>query len=350
MDLRLEQRSIDAALDCAAEFFVELGTAPQAGDLPPLHRESIQGDLAELIDEVWVRGILAGGLDADAGRVRVAIEPRPSGAGALQGIAVRLEDERGGSREQVFRHGPWLRRAQAIALRLCRAGGLPEGRELHVRLRVEVGPRARAESPFLQAPEIAEGTLEELGVRSLGAGELDPARAVLVNARALEELLALTERAGALETGGAMLGRIVRLPEPLAGSATRIVTVLTAFLADQRHRGEEQRFTFSPAALAEAARTAELRCLGERVLTAAHSHGWGAGCNRCNHDERCALPPCTEVSLDDYRVCDSLFPGKATLLPIAGRQLGASGERPVLALHAWLGGALRPIRWRSYSD
>ena len=88
---------------------------------------------------------------------------------------------------------------------------------------------------------------------------------------------------------------------------------------------------------------------GERVLTVFHSHGWGTGCSECNQREQCALPECTLVSLDDYRVLETLFPSKATLLPIAGRKLGASGRRPVLEMHAWRGGSVRPIRWRTFA-
>jgi hypothetical protein len=52
----------------------------------------------------------------------------------------------------------------------------------------------------------------------------------------------------------------------------------------------------------------------------------------------------------DYQVLESLFPGKSTVMPIAGRRLGATGNRPVLEIHAWRGGQVRPIRWQQYLD
>jgi hypothetical protein len=54
-------------------------------------------------------------------------------------------------------------------------------------------------------------------------------------------------------------------------------------------------------------------------------------------------------SLLDYEL-ESLFPTKALLLPIAGRKLGAPGRRPILQIHAWDGGEMKPIRWQTYDD
>ena len=47
---------------------------------------------------------------------------------------------------------------------------------------------------------------------------------------------------------------------------------------------------------------------------------------------------------------ESLFPSKATLMPIAGRKLGAPGRRPVLEIHAWRDGRMVAIPWRTYRD
>ena len=138
-----------------------------------------------------------------------------------------------------------------------------------------------------------------------------------------------------------------RRPGPLPGTTTRLATLPTACLFDPRHAGEPARVTLDPKALVEAARVADLRGRGERVVTATHSHGWGTGCDNCN-ERACSLPSCTTVSVDDYVVLESLFPSKSTLLPIAGRKLGAPGRRPVLEVHAWRGGQVLPIPWRRF--
>ena len=147
-----------------------------------------------------------------------------------------------------------------------------------------------------------------------------------------------------------MLGKMIRLDEPLSGTSTRVVTVLTASLMDDRHVGELARFTFDPEALHEAAHIAVLRDRDEVVLTAFHSHGWGTDCKRCNQSAECGLPQASYVSLDDYQVLESLFPSKSTVMPIAGRRLGARGDRPVLEMHAWRAGRMTSIPWRTYAD
>ena len=232
-----------------------------------------------------------------------------------------------------------MRRAQEKTWELVDEGTLEEGVRTYVHLLAESGDDSPGLSlPPLQAPTITEQSLDEFGVRELSDGELCPQRPVLVNERMLEEILSHTEEAGAEETGGGTLGKMIQLDQPLPGTSTRIVTLLSASLVDSRHDGTVARITFDPAALQEAAQVAQLRAKGETVLTAYHSHGWGRECGKCNQNTTCALPSATHVSLDDYRVLACLFPSKATLMPITGRKLGAQGTRPVLEIHAWRGG------------
>ena len=348
------------ALRIGAELSVELHRDPP-GEMPgavPLHRESIQADLSDLVEETFVRGVLAERLPAwfETDPCSIVVEPhwhaRSSNDGAVESIGVRVEI---GARsfELAFRSGRWMRRCQASAVRLQREGALGEGRAAYVRIVAQRAGDGRASLPYLpplQAPEIADASLAELGIRAFEPGDLDPERPVLVNARMVAEILQLTEQAGANETGGATLGRIVRLAEPLPGTSTRVVTLLTASFTDSRRNiGLPGKFTFDPQALVDTVALAEQRELGESVLTCFHSHGWGSGCNRCNQNAACVLPE-IDVSHEDYALLAHLFPGKATLLPIAGRRLGAAGERPVLEIHAWRGGRMGPIAWRAYQD
>jgi hypothetical protein len=86
------------------------------------------------------------------------------------------------------------------------------------------------------------------------------------------------------------------------------------------------------------------------VLTVVHSHGWSTECGKCNENAACPLAECTLVSHSDYQVLETLFPGKSTVMPIVGRKLGAPGKQPVLAMHAWRGGEMRPLRFQRYAD
>jgi hypothetical protein len=116
-------------------------------------------------------------------------------------------------------------------------------------------------------------------------------------------------------------------------------------LSDPRHTGDLTRFHISPEALIAGDQIAALRGKDEFVITVVHTHGWG--CGDCNQKD-CLLAECFP-SLQDYEL-ESLFPTKALLLPIAGRKQGAPGRRPILQIHAWRGGELRPIRWQTYYD
>lgn len=335
-------------LQCSHGFAMELLAAPDV----PIHRQDVTADLGDLLDEAYVRGVLADRLPADGAPDRIVVCPIWRHEPVVGAVEVRMEARGRTDWVVPFTSGRWTRRADDLVAEMHSSGALAADTRPRAQLLALSGRPAdsRFSVPPLQAPLIAEQSLDDLGIRSIAPGVLDPERPVLVNRVMLDDVLAATERSGISETGGGTLGKIVRLPEPLPGTTTRIVTLLTASVVDERHRGAPGRFTFNPEALAEAAELARLRGLDEQVVTAWHSHGWGTGCDDCNVSERCALPQCTLVSNDDYHVAETLLPGKATVLPIAGRKLGAEGRRPVLELHAWRGGALAPIAWLAYDD
>ncbi len=343
---------MQVSTDFPFELFTELSVDPELG-ATSIHRESAQPDVAELVEETFVGGVLADKLLAHRGGLRVAVTPVWDQEPRAEALNVRITEQGGEGRSftRRFETGRWMRRAQEKTWELVDEGTLEEGVRTYVHLLAESRDDSPGLSlPPLQAPTITEQSLDEFGVRELGDGDLCPERPVLVNERMLEEILCHTEEAGSEETGGGTLGKMIQLDQPLPGTSTRIVTLLSASLVDSRHDGTTARITFDPAALQEAAQVAQLRAKGETVLTAFHSHGWGRDCGKCNQNTMCALPSATHVSLDDYRVLECLFPSKATLMPIAGRKLGAQGTRPVLEIHAWNGGRMVSIPWRTYRD
>jgi hypothetical protein len=181
-------------------------------------------------------------------------------------------------------------------------------------------------------------------------GRVDPERPVLVSRRFAQEAVRLCEEADTMEAGGAVLGRLVRLPAPLPGTQARTVTILAAIVQDPRHTGTNSRFHFNAEALAHAQKLCSVRGLDEDVVTVFHSHGFSKTCGNCNQNPNCPLAECYP-SLHDYdQLLAQLFPSKCTLLPIAGRKLGAGGRRPVLQIHAWIGGEMRPVPWITYED
>ena len=338
-------------LHCESDFSAEL----MLGERPLLHSE-LEGDLLELARETYAQGVLAGELPLEARDFEVHIAPRGAAGGRIRAIEVTVRETRAGSSRcarRRFARGPWSRRLLAARASLEEAGRPPLEGPFHVALCATPARRSsrqpRLLPPFEPLP-IVDGSLAEAGVRQLSPARLQADRPVLVNERLRRDVIAATLAAGAVETGGAVLGRLLRLVEPLPGTRTRIVTLLSAAFADERHAGQLASLAFSPEALAEADWMAQQRELGEQVLTAFHSHGWGSDCGRCNESASCPLPNCRDLSLDDYVVLDSLFPGKASLLPVAGRLLGAGGREPVLLIHAWRGGCMQPIPYGGYLD
>lgn len=339
------------SIHCDHRYFCELRKVGASGG-KTLHYEEATPDLSDLIDETFNRAVLSETWSADDDNdLDFHILPCFSEAPLLSAIEVdvRVKDE--SIYKQRFESGRWARRAVETIEQLREEGSLDAEQSAYLCLGAGHDPHGVAvDMPCLQPPMIVDGTLESCGIVDLGAGGLAPDRPVLVSDRMTEEIIEWTWQAGPVEIGGGTLGKIVRLPEPLPGTHTRIVTVLSTSLLDQRHQGEVNRVTFSPEALAAAAEIARLRGLDENVLTVFHSHGFGTSCGNCNQSETCALTECTKLSCDDYHVIESMFPSKSTLMPVAGRKLGVAGRRPVLEVHAWRGGKLQPIRYRRYLE
>ena len=65
---------MQVSTDFPFELFTELSVDPELG-ATSIHRESAQPDLAELVEETFVGGVLADKLLAHGGGLRVAVTP-----------------------------------------------------------------------------------------------------------------------------------------------------------------------------------------------------------------------------------------------------------------------------------
>ncbi|MBI4881882.1 MAG: Mov34/MPN/PAD-1 family protein [Planctomycetes bacterium] len=345
---------MDAAVVSQYGYRLELWSAPD-GAWRRLKTRDATPDVADLVEEALVSGVLSEELPLEPDALAAEVLPVFSADPFVAEIEVRLEARLNGHARTIsrrFAEGPWVRAALRDAALLRQGGGVRKDETVYRLLAAEAAaPEAASSVLALDAPRIAEHTLADLGVRGLGAGALDPERPILVHRRLVNEVLEWTREAGKAETGGALFGRLARLPAPLPGARTRVVTVLSAALRDARHAGAASSFDFSPAALLAAAEVAEERGAGESVLAVFHSHGWLAECASCaadaGKDHACALPEC-EPSLQDYVLLESLFPGKAALLPIAGRRPAGASQRLAFEVFAWRLGALRALPWQDY--
>lgn len=341
---------MNVTLENTHQFLHELRAAENLSGVS-LSSQDVSGRLGELVDEAFTSAVLADRWPREATNLRVRITPEFDEPPLLKGIRIELlaNGKKKGVYSQTFRRGPWTREALGKVAQLREEGTLGE-HETPVQMLLAL-ERGGIEIPLppLQAPDIRQTTLESCGVRRLKPGETVPDRPVLISQRFAEESIVRCEEADVIEAGGAAFGQIVRLPEPLPGTETPIVTILSGMLFDPRQTGEETQFHFKPQALSDAADFCALRGFGERVLTVFHTHGWSNKCGNCNQNSGCLIAE-AKPSLQDYQLLATLFPGKSTLMPIAGRKLGAEGRRPVLQVYAWRKGEMRPIRWREYED
>lgn len=343
---------MQTVINCPWRFASELHREPGALGVP-LSSEDATEHVLQLAEEAFVSGVLADALPATAERLHVSVEPVFSRDTIVEHIEMRLTAGDNGSAAEYrarMNGGRWNRTQYQRLLQLREEGTLAKDENAFQALTASPAKSPESEPPPLQPPAIIDGTLEQFGVVDLGPGELMPDRPILINQRLETDSIAACLAAGARETGAAALGVLLRIPEPLPGTSTRIVTLLTTCIEDRRHTGEVNEWSISPEALAESAQIADLRGFGETVITVIHTHGWSTECGKCNENANCPLAECTHVSLMDYQVLETLFPGRATVMPIVGRKLGAEGKRPVLAMHAWRGGEMRPVRFRRYID
>ena len=125
-------------IECPYDFSVEL--APDTGpEAAPVHCESLVDDLGGLIEETFVRGVLANRLPADPAELHVAIEPVWLTEPLVGRIQVLITSAGSGSPSSsgyacTFRHGSWSRRMIGVARGLRQEGSIPEGGQAYARL------------------------------------------------------------------------------------------------------------------------------------------------------------------------------------------------------------------------
>ncbi len=274
-------------VNCQYEFVSELRRSADLHGVP-LYSETITADIVELIEEVYTRAVLSETLPLEIDTLAADIQPIWQSEPLVAGIRVTLSVRGNGAEitsSDDFARGRWVRTAKTVAVKLCAGGHLS-------RRAGRASPAAGAEAAqstgvadsTAPAPVVYRSVTRRLRRAQLGAGGLVAERPVLVNQRLVADAIRCCEQAGTAETGGAVLGKIIRLSSPLPGTTTRLVTLLTSIVEDPRHLGAPLSFTFSLEGLAEAAIYGELRGFHETVETVFHTHGWQTSCGNCNQN------------------------------------------------------------------
>ena len=83
--------------DFPFELFTELSVDPELG-ATAIHRESVQCDVADLVEETFVGGVLADTLPAHLGGVHVAVTPEWDQEPRKQALNVRITEQGGEER------------------------------------------------------------------------------------------------------------------------------------------------------------------------------------------------------------------------------------------------------------
>lgn len=169
--------------------------------------------------------------------------------------------------------------------------------------------------------------LAERIASSEAAGAADPLDVpVFVEGAILRDVCALAEAAGALETGGVLVGRLERDPH-----SDEIFVDVTAQIPARQGEASESSFAFTPETWAAAHAALELRGSGELIVGWWHAHPYF--CRSCPEDRR---PACRFsrpfFSGDDVHLHRTCFPQ-------AWQQALLVSERPdgerIPALFGW---------------
>lgn len=280
----------------------------------------------------------------------------------MRGFRVSLADATGNTWHEEFSIRYFAHLAQAAAADLRKQGTLAES-ESYLYRALAYHPVAADED----AGDVAHFTAHERTM-PLVLHDLSPewrARAssrrddagehdfeVYLPAEVLEEANALTAGAGEVETGGILIGHLVR--EPLApGRDSRpsniasgdIGVAITALIPARHTLGSSAKLTFTSDTWTDVRRTIELRRRDEMALGWFHSHPHFVWCRErgCSLEEqrRCASAR-GFFSADDGALHRTMFPRAFTVALVMTQSVQGILPR----LFGWRGGLLEPRGYR----
>lgn len=291
------------------------------------------------------RAIRRGLLSADeAGRVSV-VQPlwHPSlGEPYMQGFRVSVETKEAGEVTTDFTKAYFRQHAKQAAALLTKKGSLKKGERF--KFLAAAFPRQEKppeDSKFTFTMEevrpslnVREASLAEFIGESAWQGSLDvDDMPVFVPERILEEAKALSKAAGAKETGGILIGHLVKdvsLPEVFAE--------VTAQIPARHTEAELTKLTFTPATWTDVRAALELRRRGEIMLGWWHSHPVREWCKSCSLESQkvCAMGS-DFFSAHDHALHRTIFP-RAYSVALVVNDL--CGDEATFSLFGWRRGLL----------
>ncbi len=284
----------------------------------------------------WVRwlALRAGQAPADSFTAPCDLAPAwdtEQGPPRLRGVRVRTA-----SAEEEFALEPFREPARTTIAAMVNDGRLGAGDLVRWRALAFVrdDPATQQPAPVgRSAPPPIPVRAERL---SAGVGEDGPGHApVLLPARVLAEVGALTLGSSGRETGGILIGHLCRDEE-----RATVFARITAQVPARHTEAGETRLTFTPATWTEVRSAIDLRCRDEIMLGWWHSHPVRSWCRKCPEERRadCALAR-GFLSEDDRLLHRTVFPRAYSVALVAS---DVSDEGPEFTLFGWRRGLLEP--------
>ena len=208
----------------------------------------------------------------------------------------------------------------------------------------EAGGRQRlsaVERP--QTVAVREREFGALAARSPIHGEADGSDFdVVLPGPVIDEVCALTEAAGACETGGILIGHLCRDER-----RNDVGVEVTAQISARHTVGEADRLTFTSETWTDVRNAVALRRADELLIGWWHSHPSFSWCSRCPIDrQRVCLYATGFLSADDKALHRSVFPSAFTLALVVTNSANGVDTR----LFGWRSGVLRPRGFRVSRD
>ena len=279
---------------------------------------------------------------------RMTIEPIPhatAGSPYCDGFRVRIQADGVEGFDHLFAGSYFKSAALAGSAALVKKGVLKEADPFHYLIAAREKAAAPAAPARIAVHHVAkavpfqEGRLGDLTDRSVAFGELLEVDApVYIPQEVIEQANRLTERARDKETGGILVGHLVRDP-----GIPEIGIVVTAQIPARHAQGKSTELTFTPNTWASVRDTLALRDHGEIMVGWWHSHPgkyWQqTTCAKCPPERRRVCPIARNFfSAHDENLHETIFPKAYNVaLVITNTEEGLRQ-----ALYGWREGIVQP--------
>jgi hypothetical protein len=257
---------------------------------------------------------------------RVAPIWHSTGEPVLSGFRVLLNSNGSPAVACDFTTGFFAASARALSSSFVTAGALSEGETFRYMALAVRDPEGAPSASRLHlvvrdmedAAPVQEAALAEAVAGAAPIGEPIPGEIPVVAApRVLDEIVGLTHAAGAVETGGALVGHLFR-DTPMR----EVFVCITAQVPARHTEATAMRLAFTPDTWRDLQRDTDARAMGERLVGWWHSHpvaDWNAGSSGegSADDETLALGDC--FSEHDSALHRTVFPGAHCIALVANR-------------------------------